>query len=318
MLRYIIRRLVLTLPVLFVISLATFFLMRMVVGDPVQLILGQDATVGQAAAERLRQQLGLNRPLPVQYADWLRHIVVGDLGRSMRFPIPVREAILQRLPVTLELTLLALCLAILVAIPLGVRAATRPGSWLDVGISGLASISLSIPNFWLGILLIFVFALKLRWLPSSGYVAFATNPLRNLELMLLPTVTLATAYVGTFARYTRATVIEVLDQDYVRTARSKGLRSSVVLWRHAMKNAMIPIITVIGLELAGLVGGAVVTEIVFSLPGVGTLLTQSILGRDLTMVQGIVLFITVAVVLVNLAADVAYAWLDPRIRATYG
>ncbi len=318
MLRYIIRRLVLTIPVMFAISIATFLLMRVVVGDPVQLILGQDAAVGQQSADRLRTQLGLNRPIPVQYVDWLRHVIVGDFGQSMRLPLSVREAILQRLPVTIELTMLALSVAIVVAIPLGVRAATRPGSAIDIAISGLASISLSIPNFWLGILLIFVFALKLRWLPSAGYVSFADEPLKNLKLMLLPTMTLATAYIGSFARYTRATVIEVLNQDYVRTARSKGLSASVVLLRHTMKNAMIPIVTVIGLELAGLVGGAVVTEIVFSLPGVGTLLTQSILGRDLTMVQGIILFITGAVVLVNLAADLAYAWLDPRIRATYG
>lgn len=318
MLRYILRRVLQMVPVLFVISIATFLLMHVVVGDPTLLILGQDTSATQQNVDRLRQSLGLNRPLPVQYADWLRHVVVGDLGRSMRFPVSVRAAVGQRLPVTLELTFLALGLAILISLPLGVIAALRPGSRLDVGISAVAAVTLSVPNFWLGVVLIFVFALKLHLLPSSGYVPFTKSPLGNLRLMILPTITLATAYVGSFARYTRSSMLEVLDEDYVRTARAKGLTSGLVLRRHALRNALLPIVTVIGLELAGLFGGAVVTEIVFSLPGVGTLLTESILGRDVSMVQGIIVLITVAVVGVNLVADVVYGLLDPRIRGAYG
>lgn len=318
MVRYILRRVLQMVPVLFVISIATFLLMHVVVGDPTLLILGQDTSATQQNVDQLRKSLGLNRPLPVQYADWLRHVVVGDLGRSMRFPVTVRTAVAQRLPVTLELTFLALGLAILVSLPLGIIAALRPGSALDVGISAVAAVTLSVPNFWLGVVLIFIFALKLRVLPSSGYVSFAKDPLQNLKLMILPTATLATAYIGSFARYTRSAMLEILDEDYVRTARAKGLQSGLVLRRHALRNALLPIVTVIALELAGLFGGAVVTEIVFSLPGVGTLLTESILGRDVSMVQGIIVIITVAVVAVNLVADVVYGILDPRIRGAYG
>ena len=318
MLRYIARRLLLTVPILFVITVATFTLMSIVIGDPVLLILGPDVNADQATIDRLRQQLGVNRPLPVQYADWLRHVVTGDFGRSFRAPMSVRDAVLSRLPVTLELTLLALVLALLVAVPLGITAALRPGSRLDLALSGIAAISLSLPNFWLGIILIYVFALKLHVLPSAGYVSFATAPLQNLKFMILPTVTLSLALIGSLTRYTRAVMVDVLEQDYVRTARAKGLPAVTVLRRHALANALIPVITVVGLELAGLFGGAVVTETIFSLPGVGTLLTDAVLGRDLPIVQGIVLFITVAVVLTSLVVDILYAFLDPRVRSLYG
>jgi peptide/nickel transport system permease protein len=318
MLRYIVRRLLLTIPILFVITVATFVLMSIVIGDPVLLILGPDSNADQATVDRLRQQLGVNRPLPVQYADWLRHVLAGNFGRSFRSPISVRQAVIERLPVTLELTFLALALAIAVAAPLGIAAALRPGSRRDVGLSAFAAVNLSLPNFWLGIILIYVFALKLRLLPSAGYVAFTKSPVQNLKYMILPTLTLATAYIGSFTRYTRAMMVEVLEQDYIRTARAKGLRTTTVLRRHALTNALIPVITVAGLEVAGLFGGAVVTETIFSLPGVGTLLTDSVLGRDLPMVQGIVLFITVAVVLTSLIVDILYACLDPRVRSLYG
>jgi peptide/nickel transport system permease protein len=318
MLRYIARRLLLTVPILFVITVATFVLMSIVIGDPVLLILGPDSNADQATVDRLRQQLGVNRPLPLQYADWLRHILTGNFGRSFRSPIAVREAVLARLPVTLELTALALVLAIAIAVPLGITAALRPGSRLDLCLSGFAAISLSLPNFWLGILLIYLFALKLRLLPSAGYIAFTQSPVQNLKFMMLPTLTLAMGYIGSFTRYTRAVMVEVLEQDYIRTARAKGLRAATVLRRHALTNALIPVITVAGLEVAGLFGGAVVTETIFSLPGVGTLLTDSVLGRDLPMVQGIVLFITVAVIVTSLLVDILYAYLDPRVRSLYG
>jgi peptide/nickel transport system permease protein len=316
--RYVLRRLLMTLPVLLVISVATFVLMSLVLGDPVLLILGQETSADQQTVDRLREDLGFNRPLPLQYVDWLSHVARGDLGRSFRSPILVREAIAERLPVTLELTFLALGLALLISIPVGVVAALRPGSLLDVVISALSSVSLSVPNFWLGLILIYVFALKLGWLPSAGYVPFREDPLQNLKLMILPTLTLATAYIGSQARYTRSVMLDILSQDYIRTARAKGLAATVVVQRHALKNALIPLVTIIGLELAGLFGGAVVTETIFSLPGVGTLLTQSIFGRDLPMVQGVVLFITLSVVLINIAVDILYAFLDPRVRAVYG
>jgi peptide/nickel transport system permease protein len=315
---YVVRRLLGALPVLLVISIGAFALMSLVQGDPVLLILGQDASVDQATIERVRAELGLNRPLPVQYLDWLRHVIVGDFGQSMRSPLGVSDTVLGRLPVTFELTLLALSLAMIIALPLGVAAALRSGSRFDLAISGFAVIGLSIPNFWLGILLIYFFALKFRWLPSAGYVPFAEDPGQNLRLMVLPSLTLAAAYIGTFIRYTRSVMIDTLSQDYIQTARAKGLHRVAVVGSHAFRNGLIPIVTVISLELAGLFGGAVVTEAIFSLPGVGMLLIRSILGRDLPMVQGVVMFVAVVVVLTNLIADVAYAYLDPRVRSLYG
>lgn len=314
MLRYVAERLLLTVALLFVISIATFGLMSLVVGDPVYAILGSESSADELTIERLRRELLLDRPLPVRYLDWLSHALTGDLGRSFRQPIPVRDAVLARLPVTLELTALATALAITCAIPLGMAAALRAGRRLDVGLSAIAAVNLSLPNFLLGILLIYVFALQLRWLPSAGYIPATEDALGHLRLMLLPTVTLAAAYVGSLSRYVRSLMVDVLHEDYVRTARAKGLGRAVVIRRHALRNALIPLTTVIGLEVAGLFGGAVVTEIVFSLPGVGTLLTESILGRDLPMVQGIVLFVTAAVVLTSLGVDLLYGYLDPRVR----
>jgi peptide/nickel transport system permease protein len=318
LLTYVLRRLAAVLPVLFVVSLATFGLVSIVLGDPVLMILGADASMDEASIERMRERLGTNRPLPIQYLDWLRHVVTGDLGRSFRSPMSVMDAVLPRLPVTIELTFLALSLAIIVAIPLGMVSALRPGSRLDLGITSLAVVGLSIPNFWLGILLIFVFALKLRWLPSAGYVPLVEDPVQHFKLMVLPVVTLAAAYIGSLARYTRAVMLDILGRDYVLVARAKGLSQATVLAGHALKNGLIPIVTVIALELAGLFSGAVITEAVFSLPGVGTLLIKSILGRDLPVVQGLMMFVAVAVVVTNLIADVAYAYLDPRVRALYG
>lgn len=316
MLRYVAGRLGLAVVLLFVISVVTFTLMSLVIGDPVYAILGPESSADQFTIERLRQELQLDRPLPVRYVDWLGHAVTGDLGRSFRQPIPVRDAVLGRLPVTLELTTFAMLAAVLVAVPFGTVAALRAGGRIDVAISAIAAFDLSIPNFFLGILLIYVFALRLRWLPSAGYVTATSDLLGNLRLMLLPTLTLAAAYGGGFARYVRSCMVEVLGEDYVRTAHAKGLSRSLVVARHALRNALIPLTTVIALEIAGLFGGAVVTETVFSLPGVGTLLTESILGRDLPMVQGIVLFITGAVVLTSLVVDLLYGLIDPRVRVS--
>lgn len=318
MLIYLLRRLISLLPVMFFVSVATFLLMTLVIGDPVLLILGQDASVDAATIERMREDLGLNRPLPVQYLDWLRHVMTGDFGRSFRLPETVSGAVIARLPVTLQLTAMALVVAIIVAIPLGVIAALKPGKRIDLLISGFAAAGLSIPNFLLGILLILLFALKLRWLPSAGYVPFVEDPWQNLKLMILPTLTLSTAYIGSFTRFTRSVMLDVLSQDYLRTAAAKGLSSASVIRSHALKNGLIPVVTVIGLDLAGLFGGAVVTETIFSLPGVGTLLIRAIMGRDLPIVQGVVMFVAVTVILTNLLADIAYGYLDPRVRAMYG
>jgi len=316
MLRFVIERVLLTFVLLFVISVATFSLMSLVIGDPVYAILGPESSADQLTIERLRQELQIDRPLPVRYADWLGHAVTGDLGRSFRQPIQVRDAIIARVPVTLELTAFAIVLAVVVAIPFGTAAALRAGGRLDVVLSAVAAFDLSVPNFFLGILLIYVFALRLGWLPSAGFVTMNSDVIGNLRLMLLPTLTLAAAYGGGFARYVRSCMVEVLGEDYVRTARAKGLGRAVIVMRHALRNALIPLTTVIALEIASLFGGAVVTETVFSLPGIGTLLTESILGRDLPMVQGVVLFVTAAVVFTNLVVDLAYGLINPRVRVS--
>ena len=315
---YFLARLVQLLALLVVISLVTFVLMRGLLGDPVLLILGPDASMDQASVQQLRHELLLDEPVPIQYLDWVRHAVVGDFGRSLRSPISVHDALLGRLPVTLELSIEALGVALLLAIPIGIQAALRPGSRLDVALSGVSVITLSLPNFVLGILLIFLFAIRLRWLPSAGYMPLASNPEEHFRGMVLPVLTLAAAYTGNFARFARSLMMDVLQQDYVRTARAKGLPGWLVLRRHAARNALIPLVTVVGVELAGLFGGAVVTETVFSLPGVGLLLTDSVLGKDLPTVQAIVLFLTVAVVLTSFLVDMAYGLLDPRVRVAHG
>lgn len=315
---YVVARFFQLLALLVIMSLLTFVLMRGLLGDPVLLILGPDASVDQATVQRLRHELLLDAPLPVQYLDWLRHAAYGDFGRSLRSPITVHDALLSRLPVTLELSVEALAVALLLAVPIGIQAALRPGSRLDVALSMVSVTTLSLPNFLLGILLIFVFAIRLRWLPSAGYVSFAQDPEQHLRSMILPVLTLAAAYSGNFARYARSLMMDVLQQDYVRTARAKGLPGLIVLRRHAARNALIPLITVVGVELAGLFGGAVVTETVFSLPGIGLLLTDSVLGKDLPTVQAIVLFLTVAVVVTSFLVDLVYGLLDPRVRVAHG
>jgi len=315
---YAIRRAIQLLALLVIVSLLTFVLMRGLLGDPVLLILGPDASVDQATVQRLRHDLLLDEPLPVQYLDWLRHASVGDFGRSLRSPITVHDALLGRLPVTLELSVEALALALLLAVPMGIQAALRPGSRLDVALAGLTVTTLSLPNFLLGILLIFVFAIRLHWLPSAGYVPLTQDPVAHLRFMVLPVMTLAAAYTGNFARFARSLMLDVLSEDYVRTARAKGLPNWIVLRRHAARNALIPLVTVVGVELAGLFGGAVITETVFSLPGVGQLLTDSVLGKDLPTVQAIVLFLTVAVVVTSFVVDLVYGVLDPRARIAYG
>ena len=315
---YIVQRFLQLLLLLLVVSLLTFILMRGLLGDPILLILGPDASVDQATIGRMRHELGFDQPLPVQYLDWLEHAATGDFGRSLRTPLSVHDALLSRLPVTLELSIEALTLALLLAVPVGVLAALHPGSRLDVALSALSVTTLSLPNFLLGILLIFVFAVHLRWLPSAGYVPVIQDTGQHFRDMILPVITLAAAYAGSFARFARSRMLDVLSEDYLRTARAKGLPHWLVLRRHAGRNALIPLVTLVGVEMAGLFGGAVVTETVFSLPGVGQLLTDSILGRDLPTVQAIVLFLTVAVVVTSFVVDLAHGMLDPRVRVAHG
>jgi peptide/nickel transport system permease protein len=283
-------------------------------GDPVEIMLGAQAT--QEDRARLRADLGLDQPLHVQYVRWLGHVVRGDLGRSLWMKRPVLAEVLLRFKATLILTGTALLLSTTLGIALGVASATRPNSLLD-RISAMASLfGASMPSFWLGIVLMVVFALQLGWLPASGMSApHGGGGLGDLLAhLLLPAVTLAAASVTIIARLTRATMLETLGQDYIRTARAKGVVERAVVLRHGLGNALIPIVTVVGVQAGYLLGGAVLTETVFAWPGVGTLMVQGILARDVPLVQGCVLVVALTFVLVNLAVDLLYAWFDPRIR----
>lgn len=311
MLRYIARRLIALVPVLVILSVAVFLMIHLTPGDPVKLMLGDNATPQAVAA--LRQELGLNQPLPVQYVRWAANALRGNLGRSIITNQPVTRAILQRLPVTLELSFWAMVVAIAIGFPTGMLAALRRNSWIDLGSSTVALSGISLPSFFLGILLILVLSLKFGLLPPGGYVSLASNPLENLKLMIMPALTLGAALAGIISRMMRSSLLEVLDADYVRTARSKGLREmQVVLW-HATRNALLPVVTVVGLETGALLGGAILTETIFTLPGLGTLIVNSIFSRDFPMVQGTVLFLALIRVLSNLVTDIIYGFVDPRI-----
>ncbi|MFC5745754.1 ABC transporter permease [Actinomadura rugatobispora] len=312
-----IKRLGAAVLVMIVVSVLTFIVTRVLFPDPVRTLMGgQDSSATPEQLRQMTSSLGLDKPMAVQYFDWLGNLLQGDLGRSFRTPTGVTETILERIPVTVELMVLALLIALVAGTALGVAAALFRGRWIDALASGASVLALSLPNFFLGILLVYFFALTLGVLPSSGYVPFSEDPLGNLERMVLPSVTLSMAYVGTFARYTRALMLSVLSEDYVLRAHASGLDPRRVVVRHAMKNTMIPMVTVVGLNAAGLVGGAVVTENIFSLPGVGTLLTNSILGKDFPVLQGLILVITLGVVVINLLVDLLYGALDPRIKVS--
>lgn len=314
---YVARRLGAAGLVMLVVSLITFIVTRVLFPDPVRAIMGgAESSATQKQLDQMTTELGLDQPLLLQYFSWLGDLLQGDLGRSFRTPVDVTDAILERIPATVELMALALLIALLVGTFLGVVAALFHGSWIDTVTSTVAVLALSLPNFFLGILLVYFFALQMRVLPSGGYVSFTEDPAGNLRLMVLPALTLSVAYIGTFARYARALMLGVLSEDYVLRAHASGLNPRRVVVRHAMKNTMIPMVTVVGLNAAGLVGGAVVTESIFSLPGIGTLLTNSILGKDFPMLQGLILVVTLGVVLLNLLVDLVYGILDPRIKVS--
>jgi peptide/nickel transport system permease protein len=312
--RYLARRLLLLVPVLVGVSIVIFGVLHLSPGDPAEIMLGSQATKEDLA--RLRESLGLNEPLPVQYAHWMAHVVRGDLGRSIWMKRPVLPEVLGRLGATLLLTGTALLLSTVGGLALGVSSAAWPRSLLD-RLSAVASLfGASMPSFWLGIVLMVVFALWLGWLPASGMFApYGGGGVGDLlSHLILPAVTLAAASITIIARLTRSTMLEALGQDYVRTARAKGVAEGGVLLRHGLKNALIPIVTVVGVQAGYLLGGAVLTETVFAWPGVGTLMVQGILARDFPLVQGCVLVVALAFAVINLGVDLLYAWLDPRIR----
>jgi peptide/nickel transport system permease protein len=309
---YIRNRLIAMLPVLFLVSIIVFMLIRMIPGDPVLIMLGEEATLEVRAA--LRHELGLDRSIPVQYAVWVGRVIRGDLGRSIRTHQPVLEAIIQRLPVTFELTLLAMVISLSSALPVGIVAAMFRGSRVDMISTAAALVGISIPNFFLAIVLIFVFALKFGWVPPMGYTPPWQDLAANLKAMILPAMTLGIGASAVVARHIRSSFLEVLGQDYIRTARGKGLREHRVIFTHVLKNALIPVVTIVGLQFGGLLGGAIITETIFGLPGVGRLVIASIFERDFPLVQGVVLFVALVFLFTNLVVDVLYAFLDPRIH----
>lgn len=304
MLSYVIKRLLSMIPVLIGISILLFFMLRMLPGDPAQVLAGQMASPEEIAT--IRTQLGLDRPIYEQYLSYLGRLVRLDLGRSARTQNPVIEEIWARLPNTILLAVVAISLACLLGIPAGIISAVRPYTWVDYAVTMGALFGISMPVFWLGMMLVVLFSVILRWLPAGGTGGW--------QHVVLPSVTLASFVVAFIARMTRSTMLETLAQDYTTTARSKGLKENVVVIKHALKNALIPIVTVVGLQFGLLLGGAVLTETVFAWPGIGRLIVDSILARDYPVIQGTILIFGLLYLLVNLAVDLAYAYIDPRIR----
>lgn len=311
--RYLATRLLLAIPVLFCVTVLVFAILHLAPGDPVTNMVGE-GVVDPGTTARLRAQFGLDRPLAAQYGAWLARALRGDFGFSFRSHKAVAAAIGERLPVTIELSALSLVTACAAAVPLGVLAAVRRNSVWDVASSAAAALGVAMPAFWLGTLLIYIFAVRAHWLPPSGYAEPGSSPLVQLTYMVLPTVTLAAGYAAVVMRLTRSAMLDVLGEDYVRTARAKGLAVLAVIGRHALRNAWLPIVTIVGLESGRLLGGAVITETIFALPGIGRLAVDAVLSRDYPMLQAVALFMAVSLIAANLLADLVYAALDPRVR----
>src|SRR2546421_5178595 len=312
MLAYVVRRVIATVPVMAVVAFFVFSLLYIAPGDPAAVIAGDQAT--PADVERIRQSLGLDRPFLIRFGEWVWQILHGDLGTSIFTNLPVTTMMAQRFEPTLSLMLVTLVFAVAVAVPIGVLAAWKAGTWIDRVIMAFAIFGFSVPVFVIAYLLAFVFALELEWLPVQGYTSLAEGIWPWLQNLILPAIALGCVYIALIARITRAAMLEVLAQDYVRTARAKGLGQRAILFVHALKNAAVPIVTVIGIGIALLIGGAVVTESVFAIPGLGRLTIDAILRRDYPVIQGIVLMFSFLYVLVNLMVDVTYTLVDPRIR----
>lgn len=312
MLDFIARRLVSIVPVLAVVAVFVFLMLRLTPGDPAAVIAGDNATSEQI--DDIRTKLGLDEPIWQQFSIWIGNVLQGNFGESFFFKKTVAELIAQRVEPTLALAICTLILAVGIAVPLGVLAAYRHGSLLDRIVMGFSVLGFSVPVYVIGYCLIYIFAIELGWLPVQGYIRIGADFWGFLERMILPSVTLAVVYIALVARITRASVLEVLNEDYIRTARAKGLSNRVVLMRHALRNAAVPILTVIGLGIALLIGGAVVTESVYGLPGLGRLTVEAVLSRDFPTIQTVILLFSVVYVLINLLIDIGYTIFDPRIR----
>jgi len=313
---FLIRRLLAVLPVLLVVSLLVFFMLRLAPGDPAAVIAGNNATSEDIT--NIRAHMGLDKPIAAQYMLWLSQVLQGDLGYSYYLSKPVTALVAQRVEPTLSLALGTVLLAVCIAVPLGSLAAWRMGGWLDRGLSAFSVAGFSVPVFVIAYLFIYVFAMQLQWLPVQGYKPISGPQSQGtwawMRQLILPWLTLSTVYVALIARITRASVSEALQEDFIRTARAKGLAERTVLVHHALANAAVPIVTVVGIGVALLIGGVVVTETVFAIPGLGSLTVDAVLNRDFPVIQGLVLLFSLSYVLINLLVDTSYVWLDPRIR----
>lgn len=312
MLIYIVRRLLSAIPTLVLVSLFVFTLQKLLPGDPVLAMAGEERD--PAVMEYLREKYRLNDPLPLQYIHWVGNVLQGDFGTSLRTEQPVTTLVASKLPVTIELSVLALLIALLIGIPAGVISAVRKGTAVDYGANIVALSGISIPHFWLGLLLIMIFAVKLQWLPASGFVPLSEDVLQNLKTLILPAFVLGAGLSGVLMRHTRSAMLEVLRADYVRTARAKGLFPRTVILKHALRNALMPIVTLTTLLFGELLGGAVLTEQVFSIPGFGKMIVDAVFNRDYAVVQGVVLCVAIGFLLLNLLADVLYRLINPRLR----
>ncbi|PYG57547.1 ABC transporter permease [Rhizobium sp. UGM030330-04] len=311
---YIGKRLLVAIPTLLIISIFVFSLQKLLPGDPVLAMAGEERD--PATIEFLREKYRLNDPVPLQYLNWLGGVVTGDFGISLRTNQPVLELIGQKLPVTIQLAVMAMFFAMVIGIPIGILAAVKKNTWIDYTANIVALSGLSIPNFWLGIMLILLVSVKLGWLPASGYESIFVDPVRSVETMIMPAFVLGNALAATLMRHTRSAMVAVLSSDYIRTARAKGLSPREIILSHSFRNALLPVITLLALLFGELLAGAVLTEQIFTIPGFGKMTVDAVFTRDYAVVQGIVLCTAVGFILMNLLADIAYVLLNPRLRAT--
>jgi peptide/nickel transport system permease protein len=310
---YVLRRIVAMIPVLFIVSVISFALLYVLPGDPVIAMIGENVG-NEDYYNQMRRELGLDRPIYVQYGQWLADTMQGDLGTSIRTKEPVTKVLLDRAPVSLYYGFAGMLVGIVLGMSVALVSALRPGSKWDAMGTILAMAGVALPNFWLALLLMYVFALTLGWLPPSGYVSPFDDPVQSAKLLFMPAIVLGTSSAAVIMRQGRSALIEVMAQDYITTARARGLSERLVVWRHALKNAMIPVVTILGLQVGNLVSGAVITETVFAIPGVGRAAVDAIFFRDFPVLQGAVLMLTLAVLIANLLTDLTYGYIDPRIR----
>ncbi len=313
---YIIRRVVQSLIVFLLVMIGVFMMMRLLPGDPILMLVSKQSASSSSPAqiEKIRAEYGLDKPMVIQFVNWIKGVVHGDFGKSITSGLDVFSDIKRSLPITLHLGILALIISFLIGVPAGVICAVKRGTWIDVVVTTLANIGITIPIFWLGVLMMYLFALKLGWLPMYGYTSPFEDFWLNTKQIIMPVFCLAFTSIAVIARQARSSMLEVLHQDYIRTAWSKGLRERVVVMRHALKNGLIPVVVLTGLGLSGIIGGSVLTETVFNVPGMGRLAVSAMMNQDYPIIQGVILFFAAMVLITNLIVDLSYGWLDPRVQ----